>query len=109
MPSFDIVSEVDKHTLTNAVDQANRVIGTRFDFKGVDATFELKDFVISLRADGDFQLKQMRDMLRTALTKNSIDVQCLDLASPQTAGKQVKQDITVRTGLEAALAKKMVK
>ena len=109
MPSFDIVSEVDKHILTNAVDQANRVIGTRFDFKGVDASFELTEFVISLRADGEFQLKQMRDMLRTSLTKNNIDVQCLDLASPQTAGKQVKQDITVRTGLDSALAKKIVK
>ena len=109
MPSFDIVSEVDKHILTNAVDQANRVIGTRFDFKGADASFELTEFVISLRADGEFQLKQMRDMLRTSLTKNNIDVQCLDLASPQTAGKQVKQDITVRTGLDSALAKKIVK
>lgn len=109
MPSFDIVSEVDKHVLTNAVDQANRIIGTRFDFKGVDASFELKDFVIVLCSDGEFQLKQMRDMLRTALVKNNIDIKCLDLASPQTAGKQVKQDITVRTGLESVLAKKMVK
>ncbi|GAB1265044.1 YajQ family cyclic di-GMP-binding protein [Aurantivibrio infirmus] len=109
MPSFDVVSEVDKHALTNAVDQANRVITTRFDFKGVDAKFELKDFQISLRADVDFQLVQMIDILKGTLHKSEIDIACLDESEPQASGKQVKQEILVRTGLESTLAKKIVK
>src|SRR5690606_11448131 len=68
MPSFDIVSEVDKHELTNAVDQANRELGNRFDFKGSDALFALDGYVITATAPSDFQLKQMQDILRTRLT-----------------------------------------
>jgi cyclic-di-GMP-binding protein len=109
MPTFDIVSEVDKHTLTNAVDQANRVIDTRFDFKGVNAKFELKDFVVTLRADVDFQLQQMVDMLRTTMVKNNLDIKCLDIAKFTPLGKQVKQEVTVRTGLESTFAKKIIK
>lgn len=109
MPSFDIVSEVDKHTLTNAVDQANRVVTTRFDFKGVNACFERNDFIITLWAEADFQVQQMLDMLQSTLIKNNIDIKCLEIADPQASGKQVKQDVTVRTGLESLLAKKIVK
>jgi len=109
MPSFDIVSEVDKHILTNAVDQANRVITTRFDFKGVDAKFERNDFVITLWADVDFQLQQLLDILQSSLIKNKIDIECLDVADHTPLGKQVKQEVTVRTGLESLLAKKIVK
>ena len=108
MPSFDIVSEVDKHILTNAVDQANRVIDTRFDFKGVDAKFERKEFEVTLWADVDFQLEQMLDMLKTTLIKNKIDIKCLDIGDMQPLGKQVKQSVIVRTGLESLLAKKIV-
>jgi uncharacterized protein YajQ (UPF0234 family) len=109
MPTFDIVSEVDKHILTNAVDQANRVITTRFDFKGIDAKFERKDFVITTWAEVDFQLEQLLDILQSALVKNNIDIKCLELGDPKPLGKQVKQEITVQTGLESLLAKKIVK
>lgn len=109
MPSFDIVSEVDKHILTNSVDQANRIVTTRFDFKGVDASFELKDFVVTIIAEVDFQVQQMLDMLQSSLMKNNIDIKCLEIADPQASGKQVKQLVTVRTGLESLLAKKIVK
>ncbi len=109
MPSFDIVSEVDKHTLTNAVDQANRVITTRFDFKGVDAKFERKDFVVTTWAEVDFQLEQLLDILQSALVKNNIDIKCLDIGDAKPLGKQVKQEIQVKTGLESLLAKKIVK
>ncbi|ACE85988.1 YajQ family cyclic di-GMP-binding protein [Cellvibrio japonicus] len=108
MPSFDVVSEVDKHALTNAVDQAQRLITNRFDFKGVDAKFERKEFDITITADADMQLDQMLDVLRTAMAKNGIDVSCLDISSMKTSGKQVKRDMTVRTGIDKELAKKIV-
>jgi uncharacterized protein YajQ (UPF0234 family) len=109
MPSFDVVSEVDKHALTNAVDQASKVITSRYDFKGVDAKFERKEYDITITADTEYQLDAMLDSLRTALPKNGIGVTCLDIKKVQTAGKQVKRDITVRTGVETELAKKIVK
>ncbi len=109
MPSFDVVSEVDKHLLTNAVDQASRLITNRYDFKGVDASFERKEFEITMTADAEFQLEQMLDALKSALHKNSIDITCLDIKEVKTAGKQVKQELTVRTGIETELAKKIVK
>lgn len=109
MPSFDIVSEVDKHHLTNAVDQANRLISTRFDFKGVAAKFERNEFVVTLWAEVDFQLEQMLDVLKSALYKNKIDIACLDEGDMTAYGKQVKQEINVRTGLDSDLCRKIVK
>ena len=82
MPSFDIVSKIDKHELTNAVDQANRELGNRFDFKGSDARFEMADPVITQFAPSEFQLKQMLDILRARLIARGIDAKCLDLADP---------------------------
>lgn len=108
MPSFDVVSEVDKHALTNAVDQSQRLIINRYDFKGVDAKFERKDYEITLTADADFQLEQMRDVLRSNLHKNGIDISCLEVKDIKTSGKQVKQEILVRTGIDKELAKKIV-
>ena len=108
MPSFDVVSEVDKHVLTNAVDQAQRLITNRYDFKGVAASFERKDYEITMIADVDFQLEQMLDVLRGALHKNGIDITCLEMKDVKTAGKQVKQDVVVRTGIDKELAKKIV-
>lgn len=108
MPSFDIVSEVDKHNLTNAIDQAQRLITNRFDFKGVGAKFERKEYEITLTADADMQLDQMLDLLRPAMAKNGIDVSCLEIGQVKSAGKQVKRDITVRTGIDKELAKKIV-
>ncbi len=109
MPSFDVVSEVEKHDLTNAVDQANRVIITRFDFKGVDASFERNDFQITIAAEAEFQVAQMLDMLKSTLHKNGIDIACLKEGDPKASGKQVKQEVTVRTGLESEVCKSIVK
>lgn len=109
MPSFDAVSEVDKHSLTNAVDQAKRVIANRFDFKGVDASFELNEFVVTILAEGDFQLEQMLEVLKGALHKNNIDISCLERGKPKPLGKSVKLDITIRTGLDSDACRAMVK
>ncbi len=109
MPSFDIVSEVDLHELTNAVDQANRLISNRFDFKGVDASFERNERQVTLIAEGNFQLQQMVDILRSALMKCKIDPEAMDVGQEQTSGKGVKQIVTLKHGLESELAKKIVK
>ncbi|HWK62265.1 MAG TPA: YajQ family cyclic di-GMP-binding protein [Eoetvoesiella sp.] len=108
MPSFDVVSEVDKHELTNAVDQANRELATRFDFKGTDAKFELVDFVVTSSAPSAFQLKQMLDILRGRLSARGIDVRCLDVAEPNENLGGAKQKVTVRQGIEQAVSKKLI-
>lgn len=109
MPSFDIVSEVDMHEATNAVDQANRELSTRFDFKGVDASFSLADSVITQTTDSDFQLKQLLDILLSKLSKRGIDLACLDIGKVIPTGKQVKQELTIKQGIETDIAKKIVK
>ena len=109
MPSFDIVSEVDLHVFTNAVDQASRIIDTRFDFKGVDAKFERSELVVTLFAEADFQLTQMEDMLRDALIKNNIDPNAMQIGDVHTAGKQVKVAVEMIVGFESLKAKKIVK
>ena len=108
MPSFDIVSEVDKHELTNAVDQANRELGTRFDFKGSDASYELADSVVTQSAPSDFQLKQMLDILRGRLVARGIDIRCLDIGDPLINLAGVRQTITIQQGIEQAFAKKII-
>jgi uncharacterized protein YajQ (UPF0234 family) len=107
MPSFDIVSEVNQHELTNAVDQANRELSTRFDFKGVDAKFVLEDQVISQSAPSDFQLKQMEDILRARLIARGIDVRCLEFGEVETNLAGARQKVTVKQGIERDLAKKI--
>jgi uncharacterized protein YajQ (UPF0234 family) len=107
MPSFDIVSEVNQHELTNAVDQANRELSTRFDFKGVDARFVLEDQLISQSAPSDFQLKQMEDILRARLIARGIDVRCLEFGDVETNLAGARQKITVKQGIERDLAKKI--
>ena len=109
MPSFDIVSEVDLHEFTNAVDQASRVIDTRFDFKGIDAKFERQDISVTLFAEADFQLTQMADMLRASLIKCKIDPLAMSEGEVETAGMQVKQLVSMQNGLEQPLAKKIIK
>ncbi len=109
MPSFDVVSEVDMHQLTNAVDQAGRIVGNRFDFKGIDAGFELVDKVINIHAEADFQLQQMVDMLRISLIKCQIDPLAMQVGDATASGKQVLQVITMQHGLDRELAKKIVK
>lgn len=107
-PSFDIVSEVDLHEAANAVDQANREVGTRFDFKGTGAKFEQKENVVTMHAQSEFQLKQMFDILQLKLTKRGIDITCLKVDDVQTAGKDAKQVVTLRQGIDQPLAKKVV-
>lgn len=109
MPTFDVVSEVEMHEVTNGVDQSSREVGTRFDFKGTDAKFSLKENTITMTADSDFQLKQMLDILRTKLSKRGVDIDCLDVANPKPSGKGVSQEVTIRQGLETELSKKIVK
>ena len=109
MPSFDIVSEVDLHTFTNALDQSNRVIETRFDFKGVDAKFERDGLNAVIYADAEFQLTQMEDILRSTLIKNKIDPKAMELGDMEGYGKQVRQRVTMKNGLESDLCRKIVK
>ena len=108
MPSFDVVSEVDKHELTNAVDQANRELSTRFDFKGTDAKFELEGFVVTQVAASAFQLKQMLDILRARLSARGIDTRCLDVADPLENLGGARQKVTIKQGIEQLISKKLI-
>ena len=107
MPSFDIVSELNPHEVANAVDQANREVGTRFDFKGTGAKFELAELVITLSAPADFQLKQMMDILKLKLTKRGIDIVCMKVDEPVVTGQTSKQVVTLRQGIDTELGKKL--
>ena len=109
MPSFDIVSEIDKHELTNAVDQANRELANRFDFRGTDARVEQSDKVLTMHADSDFQLDQLQDILRMKLVKRGIEVSCLDVKDSVGNGKMRKQDVIIREGIDKDLSRKIVK
>ena len=109
MPSFDVVSEVDIHQLTNAVDQAARIVGNRFDFKGVEASFEREERSVVLTAEAEFQVSQMEDMLRAALIKCDIDPAAMDVSDMQTTGKTVRATVVLRHGLEASQCKAIVK
>lgn len=108
MPSFDIVSEVDIHELTNAVDQANRELEKRFDFKGSDARFELQDAVITLTAPNEFQLQQMMDILRGRLVARKIDPRCMDIQDPSANVAEARQLVTIKQGIEQPVAKRIV-
>jgi hypothetical protein len=109
MPSFDVVSEVDKHEMANAVDQANREINTRFDFKGSNAKISIAGQVLTLEAQNDFQVRQMQPMLYEKFAKRGIDVACMDEKEVEEVGQGARQLITVREGIDKELAKKMVK
>jgi uncharacterized protein YajQ (UPF0234 family) len=109
MPSFDVVSEVNHHELSNAVDQANREVSTRFDFKGTGSNFEQTDSQITMHTESEFQLRQMYDMLCSKLVKRGIDIACLEVADPVLQLKSATQIITVREGIESADSRKMVK
>jgi uncharacterized protein YajQ (UPF0234 family) len=110
MPSFDIVSKPNMVEVRNALDQANKEIGTRFDFKGSDARIEHKEYELTAYADDEFKLGQVRDVLLTKLAKRAVDVRFLDLgAKPdKIGGDKLKQLIKLRNGVEAVLAKKIV-
>lgn len=112
MPSFDIVSEVNQVEVRNAVDQANKEVSTRFDFKGSDARVEIndKEKTLTIFADDDFKLGQVRDVLTAKLAKRGVDTRCLKLEDGETiSGNKMKQPVKVREGIEQDLAKKIVK
>ena len=109
MPNFDIVSEYEKHEAKNAIDQATREITTRFDFKGSSAKFEQNGAVITMYGDAEFQLQQMLDILQSKLNRRGIDIACLELGKYEPLGKQVRQTVTIREGLDSDLARKIVK
>lgn len=109
MPSFDIVSEVDMHEVSNSVDQANREVGNRFDFKGTSAKVEQKDALLIIRADNAFQADQVLDILYKKLAKRNIDVAALDKGEIQTSGNKASMEITVRQGIDQETAKKIIK
>ncbi len=110
MPSFDIVSEVDKQEVRNAVEQTNKEVATRFDFKGSDARVEQADYVLTVFADDDFKLDQVQDVLTGKLIKRGVDTRCLETgAAEKVSGNKMKRNVTVRTGVESELAKKLVR
>jgi len=109
MPSFDVVSEFDAHEASNAIDQANREVTTRFDFKGTGSKYTLERYVITLTSQTDFQLKQMQDILRQKLAKRGIDVACLKEEEPEITGSEARQKVVMRQGLDTPLARELVK
>jgi uncharacterized protein YajQ (UPF0234 family) len=109
MPSFDIVSEFDAHEVHNAVDQANKEVTTRFDFKGSNAEFELQDGSIVMKAQSTFQLQQMLPILFSKMTKRGVDIACMETGDIQDTGKTAQQPVTLNQGIETPIAKKIVK
>ena len=110
MPSFDVVSKLDLHELTNAIDQANRELTNRFDFKGTDAVFEREgESVVLLKAQAEFQLKQMLDILKQRLAARHIDIGCAKIAEPEINLATARQKITLKQGIDQPLAKDIVK
>lgn len=109
MPSFDVVSDFNAHEADNAVDQANREVSNRFDFKGTGSKFEFEGQVITLFSQSDFQLKQMLDILRLKLSKRGIDVGCMQEEEPEISGSGARQKVVLRRGIETPMAKDLVK
>jgi uncharacterized protein YajQ (UPF0234 family) len=109
MPSFNVVSNFDAHEVSNAVDQANREVSTRFDFKGTGSKYHLDGQLITLTTQSDFQLKQMLDILRQKLAKRGVDIGCMKEEEPELTGSQAKQVVLLRKGIEMAIAKNLVK
>jgi cyclic-di-GMP-binding protein len=109
MPSFDAVSELNGHEVANAVDQANRELSQRFDFKDSGATFELQEFVVTLRAQVDFQLKQMLEILKLRLSKRGVDLVCLEVKDAQTTLATAQQEVVLRHGIDQETGKKITR
>ena len=107
MPSFDVVSEIDTHELTNAVDQAIRELGQRFDFKGTDAAYELEETTVTMIAEADFQLKQMLDILKLRIAKRGIDIACLEVKDPEVNLARAKQQVLLKHGIDADAGRKV--
>jgi len=108
MPSFDIVSKVDKHELTNAVDQASRDLGNRYDLRGTNARFELEEYVVTQFAPSEYQLEQLLDMLKPRLAGRGIDLRCLELGDVESNLAEARRKITIKQGIEQVEAKKII-
>lgn len=109
MPSFDVVSEFDAHEASNAIDQANREVGTRFDFKGTGSKYVLEEQVVNLTSQADFQLQQMLDILRQKLAKRGIDIACMKEEEVEITGSEARQKVILRKGIDTPLARDLVK
>ena len=110
MPSFDIVSEVDRQEVRNAVEQTNKEVSTRFDFKGSDARVEQNDYALTVFADDEFKLDQVQDILQAKLIRRNVDIKCLETGEVEkVSGNRARRTVTVKTGIESELAKKIVK
>jgi len=109
MPSFDVVSEIDQHELTNAVDQTNREVGNRFDFKGTDARVEQEDGALVVDAPSEFQVEQVKQILHQKMTRRGLDIAALDEADVEESGGRARQRITVREGIDKEMGKRIVK
>lgn len=109
MPSFDAVSEVDTHELTNALDQANREISNRYDFRGSDAKVVQEDSALRIEAQSEFQIDQIYDILTQKMAKRRVDVGCLERGQVEEANLRARQVVAVRQGIDQAIAKKMIK
>jgi uncharacterized protein YajQ (UPF0234 family) len=109
MPSFDIVSEIEMNEVRNAVDNANRELSTRFDFRGVEASIEYKDESVVLTAEGDFQLQQLQDMLRNACSKRNLDTSAMEAQDVVRSGKSHRRTIKFKQGIDQPTSKKIVK
>lgn len=109
MPSFDVVSELNAHEVANAVDQANRELTQRFDFKDTGARFELEEFTVTLHAQVEFQLKQMLDILKLRLGKRGIDLACLDVKEPETTLSAARQQVLLKQGIDPETGRKVTR
>jgi uncharacterized protein YajQ (UPF0234 family) len=109
MPSFDVVSEIDRHELANAVDQANRELAQRFDFKGTEAKFALEETTVTLSAPAEFQLKQMLDILKVRIAKRGIDLQCLEAKEAEVNVALARQQVLLKHGIDADAAKQLTR
>jgi uncharacterized protein YajQ (UPF0234 family) len=107
MPSFDVVSELNSHEVSNALDQANRELAQRFDFKDTGASFELDELTVTMRAQADFQLRQMLEILKLRLAKRGIDLGCLEVKEPQTTLATARQDVVLRHGIDQENGRKI--
>jgi cyclic-di-GMP-binding protein len=109
MPSFDAVSELNAHEVTNAVDQANRELSQRFDFRDTGARFELNELTVTLHAQVEFQLRQMLEILKLRLAKRGVDLVCLELKEPQTTLATAHQEVVLRHGIDADTGRKIAR
>ena len=109
MPSFDVVSEIDQHELLNAIDQANREISTRFDFKGTNSKVEFSEWTLTITSKSEFQIKQINDILKNKINKRGIDVRCLEFGEIIENNNQARETIMIKKGIDKDKAKNIVK